>query len=99
MQATRKRKTLWVVLMLEVCFNKVRVKEPWELITGKHGSVYSKYKAEVTDITLDAKTVKKTTQKVPEVLFFLFHYKPLVRPCSEHCSVLGTWPETFMFWS
>lgn len=29
------------------------------------------------------------------LLFFfkLFHYKPLVRPCSEHCLVLGIWPE------
>lgn len=60
-----------------------------ELITGKHRFAFSKYKAETKDIILDKKKEREPFKSPKRVffvcLFFLFLYKPLMRPCLEHC--------------
>lgn len=96
MQHTSSMKTkperFWVIFMLQACmFQQSQHRGALELIPGKHRFLFSKYKVEAKNIIFDTEKIKvqKNHLKVKKVSgycgLFLFLYKPLVRPCLEHC--------------
>lgn len=84
----RERKTSKTLgyFRVESMFHQSQGQKALELITGKHGFVFSKYKVEAKDIIFDTKKENHLkVQKSRKFLLFLFLHKPLVRSCLEHC--------------